>query len=490
MSDPRCTIVIPVRDRAGLTRRCLEAILGDPPQVSFEIVVVDDASTDETPALLESQPDTVRSLRREQSGGFAVACNDGAAAARGELLVFLNNDTDPRPGWLDALADHADAHPAAAAIGAKLLFPDETVQHAGVVICQDGRPRHLYAGFPADHPAVTKSRAFQAVTAACMLVRRAAFEQAGGFDPAFRNSLEDVDLCLRLRESGAEVHYCAASVVTHLESASRGRGSENVQHNFDLFQERWGDRVARDDLHYYMADGLLHLHYRDTFPIGIEAAPELATLKPGGEEQSLIEAQQRHISLLLREVVRLTAHVADIELEPDRTGGDPHRRLETVLGSPRRVSSRAAEALELKILELQNELAAASNGFEPSQILGYRKHLADIQDMVEQSVPPGATVLVISRGDDEALALGSRTAWHFPQEQDGTYAGSYPADSEAAVAQLESLRRQGAQYLLVPSTSAWWLDHYEGFAQHLQDRYRRLAEREGCALYALDAESR
>ena len=202
MSAPRCTIVIPVHDRAGLTRRCLDAIPADPPATPFEIVVVDDASTDETPALLAERSGAVRTLRREQNGGFATACNDGAAAAQGELLVFLNNDTEPHPGWLDALVAHADAHPEAAAVGAKLLFPDGSVQHAGVVVCQDGRPRHLYAGFPADHPAVHKPRAFQAVTAACMLVRRAAFERAGGFDPAFRNSLEDVDLCLRLRESG------------------------------------------------------------------------------------------------------------------------------------------------------------------------------------------------------------------------------------------------------------------------------------------------
>ncbi len=151
-----------------------------------------------------------------------------------------------------------------------------------------------------------------------------------------------------------------------------------------------------------------------------------------------------------------------------------------------RVSDRAATALEMEILALQERLAAASNGFEPSEILGYRKLLADIQAMVDESVPQDATVLVISRGDDEALALGSRTAWHFPQEQDGTYAGSYPEDSDEAVAHLEELRARGAQYLLVPSTSAWWLDHYEGFAQHLQDRYQRLAERDECALYALE----
>ena len=102
-------------------------------------------------------------------------------------------------------------------------------------------------------------------------------------------------------------------------------------------------------------------------------------------------------------------------------------------------------------------------------------------------MPEGATVLVISRGDDEALELGRRQAWHFPQEADGTYSGSYPRDSEEAVAQLEDLRARGARYLLVPSTSAWWLEHYEGFARHLHEHYRALAEGEDCALYELEA---
>ena len=483
MTDPRCTIVIPVHDRAGLTRRCLAAILADSPRTPFEIVVVDDASADETAAVLAGQPEVVRSVRREDNGGFAVACNDGAAAARGELLVFLNNDTEPHPGWLDALVDHADNHPQVAAVGAKLLFPDGSVQHAGVVICQDGRPRHIYAGFPAEHPAVQQPRAFQAVTAACMLVRRASFEQAGGFDTAFRNSLEDVDLCLRLRDAGSEVHYCPASVVTHLESASRGRGSADVQHNFDLFRQRWADRVQRDDLHYYIEDGLLRINYRDTYPLLFQVAPELATAKPAGEAGGLIEEQQRHIGDLLREVVRLTAYAAELE---SRGSGDPHRRLETNLGSPGRVSGPAATTLEMQILELQQQLAAASNGFEPSEIFGYRKLLKDIQRVVDESVPADATVLVISRGDDQTLELGDRPAWHFPQQQDGTYAGSYPADSEAAVAHLEELRTKGAQYLLVPSTAAWWMDHYDGFARHLQDRYRRLADRDECLLYSLE----
>src|SRR5258706_12240983 len=165
----RCSIIMPVYNQAALTRGCLESLgEGD-----FEIIVVDDASSDETPGILSSLSG-IRTVTHSVNQGFAVSCNNGAAVASGEFLVFLNNDTVPRPGWLEALVDYADTHPQASVIGSKLLYPDNTVQHAGVVICQDQYPRHIYTGFPAEHPAVNKSRAFQIVTAACMLVRRGA----------------------------------------------------------------------------------------------------------------------------------------------------------------------------------------------------------------------------------------------------------------------------------------------------------------------------
>ena len=125
------------------------------------MVVVDDASTDTTPQLLAAYGRRIHTVRHETNKGFAAACNAGAAVASGEYLVFLNNDVLPEVGWLDALVRYAEKYPGAAAVGSKLLFPDGTVQHAGVVICQDLHPRHIYAGFPANHPAVNKSRRFR-----------------------------------------------------------------------------------------------------------------------------------------------------------------------------------------------------------------------------------------------------------------------------------------------------------------------------------------
>ena len=216
-----CSIIIPVFNKAALTRQCLDTLLSLPETERAEIVVVDDGSTDNTSEVLAGYGQRIRTVRHEINSGFATACNDGAAAAAGEYLVFLNNDTIPKAGWLEALLNYAKTHPKAGVVGSKLLFPDDTIQHAGIVICQDRVPRHIYTGFPADHPAVNKSRPYQAVTGACMLIQRKLFQEVGGFDISFVNSCEDIDLCLRLAERGYEAHYCKDSVLYHLESVSR-----------------------------------------------------------------------------------------------------------------------------------------------------------------------------------------------------------------------------------------------------------------------------
>jgi hypothetical protein len=116
------------------------------------------------------------------------------------------------------------------------------------------------------------------------------------------------------------------------------------------------------------------------------------------------------------------------------------------------------------------------------------RHLAEQnQDIVRRLLPPEATVVVVSKGDEALLRLPVRQAWHFPQDDDGRYAGHYPADSAAAIAHLEEVRARGGQYLLLPQPAFWWLEHYPEFAQHLTDHYRLVARQEHlCLLYALD----
>jgi len=477
------SIVIPVHDRAELTRACLDTVLaGLPPDC--EVIVVDDASQDSTPELLNEYGDAIRSATREENGGFAEACNDGASIARGDLLLFLNNDTEPRPGWLEALRDYAAALPEAAVFGAKLLYPGEVVQHAGVVFGQDGYPHHLYAGFPADHPAVCHPRRLQAVTAACMLVRREAFEGAGGFDPGFHNSLEDVDLCLRIGAAGGEVHYCPEAVLVHLESASRGR-SDRFERSVSLYRERWRERVRRDDLDVYVSDGLLAVEYADTHPVRLRVDPQLAIVDSGREEEIewLLEGYARQSSDLLQEVVRLSA--ATVGADP--ADGSRSRSTDNSPGLDREAFLSRLRRVEAEVRELQ-ETAAGTSGVEPGDSLGYSHLVEAVRESVLARVPARASVLVVSRGDRELIRLPGREAAHFPQGKGGGYAGHHPADSDEAIAHLERLREVGAEYLVLPSTALWWRDHYEEFASHLDRRYSR-ADAGGCIIYELTSVS-
>jgi GT2 family glycosyltransferase len=470
------SVVIPVHGRAHLTGRCLDLVL-DGLDRDCEVVVVDDGSEDETPALLAGYGERIRVLRLEQNAGFATACNRGAEAAAGARLLFLNNDTEPRPGWLRALRSYADAHPQAAAVGARLLYPNGAVQHAGVVFGQDGYPHHLYAGFPADHPAVSHPRRLQAVTAACMLVEREDFERAGGFDTGFHNSLEDVDLCLRIGEAGREVHYCPDATLVHLESASRGR-SDRFERSVALYRERWRQRVHRDDLEVYASDGLLAVEYADTHPVRLTVDPALAIVDRGREEgiELLLEGYARQSADLLAELVRLSA--API--------GGPAREQAQIAsdggGFDRAAFLSRVRAIEEEIRQLQAE-AAPATGIEPSAALGYGNLVERVRTEVEDHVPVDALVLVVSRGDRELLRLGNRRGAHFPQDADGRYAGHHPADSAEAITALERLREQGARFLVVPPPSAWWLDHYDGFARHLA-RYPQLTATD-CEIYDL-----
>jgi GT2 family glycosyltransferase len=467
----RATVIVPVHGCAALTRRCLETLLAELP-ADCEAIVVDDASPDSTPELLRGYGERLRIVSLPENRGFAGACNAGAVAAAGAALVFLNNDTEPRPGWLEALLSYAERHPRADVVGAKLVYPTGAVQHAGVVIGQDGYPHNLYAGLPEERPEVDRSRRLQAVTGACMLVRRQAFEALGGFDRGFFNSLEDVDLCLRAGQRGGEVHYCHEAVVVHLESASRGRG-ERFERSLALWRRRWRETVRRDDLEVYAADGLLQLEYAAAYPLRLTVSPRLGIVDDGRREElePLLEAYARQVSDLLAEVMRLTALAG--------SGGSVRSAAAVGAEVDHRGLLAEAARLEEEARALQERFIAA-----PSASLGYRRLVERVRAAVEEAVPADAAVLVVSRGDRELVALGTRAAGHFPQEEGGGYLGHHPRDSEDAIAQLERLRAAGAGYLVLPATAYWWLEHYRGFAEHLRGRYAA-ADREACTIFEL-----
>jgi GT2 family glycosyltransferase len=248
---PACSVIIPVFGRAKFTKACLLAIgkSVSAEKVPFEVIVVDNGSTDETPDLLSSLSSSrtnVRVVRFRENLGFARACNEGARLARGHYLIFLNNDTLPTPGWLERMAGLAIREAGIGIVGCKLLYPNGRIQHVGIAFDENKNPRHIYRGFSADIPPATVCRDYQAVTGACLLMERELYWSIGGMDETFKNSHEDVDLCLKVRSRGYRVVVCSDSVVYHFEGMSEGRCAGDFR-NLAIFKARWDKQIDCDD---------------------------------------------------------------------------------------------------------------------------------------------------------------------------------------------------------------------------------------------------
>jgi GT2 family glycosyltransferase/glycosyltransferase involved in cell wall biosynthesis/Flp pilus assembly protein TadD len=245
-AQPVVSIIIPVKDRYELTRQCLHAVRETTQGLNYEIIVIDNGSTDGTSELVDLQDSNFRYLYNEDGATFAQSNNQGGIIARGEYLLFLNNDTIPQEGWLRALLDAHQRYPDTGVVGAKLLYPEsDTIQHAGVQIRDYPHPvfpYHTHHEFPAYAPAVNTEESVPAVTAACLLVKRTLFHSMKGFDEAFVNGYEDVDLCFRVLEKGLRNLYAPASEVYHYKSQTPGR-FDHVKQNVARLQEEWGGKI-------------------------------------------------------------------------------------------------------------------------------------------------------------------------------------------------------------------------------------------------------
>ena len=250
----RVSIIIPVFNRLDLTRQCLESIRRTSLVSRYEIVVVDNGSTDGTSDFLRQQQQAghLRVVWNNENIGFAKACNQGARAAKSDYLLFLNNDTVPQAGWLEPLCEVLNRDQSVAAVGSKLLFPDGALQHAGVIVVLDKRhpstplvPRHIDYKQP-DHPGANQMRTCQSLTAACLLIRRIAFEKAGGFDEGYWNGYEDVDLCFTLQAQGWKLVYRPESVLIHHESQSGPERRVKEDENLIRLNQRWLGKCEPD----------------------------------------------------------------------------------------------------------------------------------------------------------------------------------------------------------------------------------------------------
>jgi GT2 family glycosyltransferase len=241
---PDATVIIPVFNHLEFTLWCLHAIVSAAPRATFEIVVVDDASTDGTAEALARIP-AVRVVRSPANQGFVHSCNLGAEHARGRHLVFLNNDTLPLPGWLDALVDTLRDRPTAGLVGAKLVYPDGRLQEAGGIVWQNGAPWNVGRGGDRRLPEHDYRRSVDFCSGAAIAVPADVFREASGFDAAFAPAYaEDVDLALRLRARGKDVLYQPRAEVIHVEGVTAGTSTRSgvkayQVRNLERLFERW-----------------------------------------------------------------------------------------------------------------------------------------------------------------------------------------------------------------------------------------------------------
>jgi GT2 family glycosyltransferase len=256
----RATVIVPTRDRLDLLRPCVESILARLAATDRLMIVDNDSREPTTAAYLEEVAGDARVVVRPHAGAFNYArvCNDAARACDGDLLLFLNNDTEVvTADWIDRMAALA-LRPDVGAVGAKLLFPSRAMQHGGVVIGTYGLAGHFESGLPEGatdffdrHGA---PHAVSAVTAACMMVERSKFFAINGFDDAnLPVELNDIDLCLRLAELGHQTIIDPGTVLMHHESASRGRSGDDDYPNERMwFRRRWIAKL-RADQHFHPA---------------------------------------------------------------------------------------------------------------------------------------------------------------------------------------------------------------------------------------------
>src|SRR5205085_5932372 len=244
----KISIIIATRDRIELLSRCIETLIAKTSYHDYEIVIVDNDST--TPEAQHFFTHTLhRVLRYEGPFNFSAMNNLAVEQTDSPWLLFLNNDVEIiESEWLTAMVEHVQ-RPEVGAVGARLLYPDEKIQHAGVIMGVGGIAEHAFKNFGAEDAGVCRqlqvTRNYSAVTGACLLTRREVFQQIGGFDEAHLPvTFSDVDLCLKMRRAGYLIVYTPFAKLIHHESATRHRSAEPRES--DVIRQRWDDVIARD----------------------------------------------------------------------------------------------------------------------------------------------------------------------------------------------------------------------------------------------------
>lgn len=244
------SIIIPVYNKVGYTTDCLESLARHKSSFSFEVIVIDNGSTDCTPQLVGSIPG-IRYVRNQENRGFVDACNQGADLAKGRILVFLNNDTVVLNNWLDPLVNRL-ADPTIGLVGSKMIYPDGRLQEAGSIIFKDGSGHNYGKGQDAKDFAFNFSRDVDYCSGASIAIEKRMFRKLGGFDKRYAPAYyEDTDLAMSVRKSGKRVVYEPFSVLMHIEGGTSGTDTTSGFKRFqpinrEKFLKKWSKELNKN----------------------------------------------------------------------------------------------------------------------------------------------------------------------------------------------------------------------------------------------------
>jgi O-antigen biosynthesis protein len=258
-TPPTVTLIVPTRNAVALLRQCIESVVLDTAYPDFDILVIDNGSND--PAALAylrelNAAPGIEVIRDEGPFNYAALNNRAVARARGDVVALVNNDVEVcSPGWLEEMVSLA-LQPGVGAVGAKLLFADETVQHGGVLLGVGGIAGHAHKHVPAWHPGYFQRaqsvQSMSAVTAACLVVQKRLYQEVGGLDEQhLKVAFNDIDFCLKLQAAGYRNVWTPHAVLFHHESATRGQEVSDAQRarlaEEELYmRQRWSDLIAND----------------------------------------------------------------------------------------------------------------------------------------------------------------------------------------------------------------------------------------------------
>jgi O-antigen biosynthesis protein len=256
-NNPPVSIIIPNKNYADTLKKCIDSILNKTSYTNYKIYIVDNQSKEEKTFTYYNKLENISKINiiyHDKPLNFTAINNYVISLIDSEYIVFLNNNTEViTPSWIESMLEIAQRSDVGV-VGAKLYYPNDTIQHAGVIIFRDGRPTHSFR-FLGKQQEGYMSRAkiiqnYSAVTAACMMTKRSIFEEIGGFDERFTLAYNDVDFCLKIREKGYLVVWTPYAELYHHESKTRGYNTAKDKKELLLLKSRWGKVMDKGDPYY------------------------------------------------------------------------------------------------------------------------------------------------------------------------------------------------------------------------------------------------